>query len=148
MLSPLKFGRLNPNAVPPARRDPSDAGYDLSSCVRTVIPARSNGLVETGVFFELPINTYGRVSPRSGLALDNKIDIGAGVIDQGYTGTVKVLIFNHSDRDFVVNIGDRIAQFIVSPIHPTVLNEVEVGWYGPGRITSRGFRGFGSSGLN
>jgi dUTP pyrophosphatase len=113
MLSPLKFFRLDPNAVPPSRLSPADAGYDLSSCINIVVPARGHRLVETGVGFHLPLNTYGRIAPRSGLALFNKIDIGGGVVDQSYEGSVKVIVFNRGDSDFEIRIGDRIAQFIV-----------------------------------
>ncbi len=82
------------------------------------------------------------------MALFNKIDIEGGVVDQSYEGSVKVIVFNHGDSDFEICIGDRIAQFIVAKIEPTVLVELEVGWYGRDRTTSRGFAGFGSTGFN
>lgn len=57
----------------------------------------------------MPIGTYGRIAPRSGLAVKHSICVGAGVIDNDYRGEVKVLLFNHSDVDFAVHRGDRIA---------------------------------------
>lgn len=66
----------------------------------TVIPAHGKALVSTGISMTCPPGTYGRVAPRSGLAVKNFIDTGAGVIDEDYTGEVKVLLFNHSDVDF------------------------------------------------
>ena len=56
----------------------------------------------------LPPGCYGRIAPRSGIAL-KFIDIGAGVIDSDYRGEIGVILFNFGDEDFVVNMGDRIA---------------------------------------
>ncbi|GFH24609.1 dUTPase domain-containing protein [Haematococcus lacustris] len=65
-----------------------------------VIPARGKELVKTDISIKLPRGTYGRVAPRSGLAVKKFIDTGAGVIDEDYRGPVGVLLFNHSDQDF------------------------------------------------
>ena len=64
----------------------------------------------------VPPGTYGRIAPRSGLALKRNIDIGAGVIDEDYTGPVGVLMINNGSQDFKVNLGDRIAQLILERI--------------------------------
>ena len=56
------------------------------------------------------------VAPRSGLAWKNSIDVGAGVVDYDYRGNVGVILFNHSDADFQVNVGDRVAQLILERI--------------------------------
>ena len=61
----------------------------------------------------LPPGCYGRIAPRSGLAIKKFIDVGAGVIDADYRGEVGVILFNFSDSDFMVNMGDRIAQLIL-----------------------------------
>ena len=147
MLALLKFIRLSEFASPPSRQHLSDAGYDLRSARSIIIPPRGNGAVNTDLCLELPLNTYGRIAPRSGLALDKAIDVGGGVIDQGYRGPVKVILFNHSDIPFQVSVGDRIAQIIVTKIEPTQLVEcpMVVGYYGR---TSRGSGGFGSSGVS
>ena len=55
-------------------------------------------------------------APRSGLALKNGIDVGAGVVDYDYRGNVGVILFNFSDIDFEVKRGDRIAQLIIEKI--------------------------------
>ena len=60
----------------------------------------------------LPPGCYGRIAPRSGLALKKLIDVGAGVIDADYRGEVGVILFNFGKEDFVVNMGDKIAQLI------------------------------------
>jgi dUTP pyrophosphatase len=62
-------------------------------------------LISTGLQIVIPIKYYGRIAPRSGLALNHFIDIGAGVIDQDYRGEVKVLLFNFGENDFKVRIG-------------------------------------------
>jgi deoxyuridine 5''-triphosphate nucleotidohydrolase (dut) len=84
---------------------------------------------------------YGRIAPRSGLAWKNHIDVGAGVIDEDYRGNVGVVLFNHSDQDFKVNKGDRIAQLICQRIEYPVLQEVT-----NLNNTERGAGGFGSTG--
>jgi dUTP pyrophosphatase len=58
----------------------------------------------------------GRVAPRSGLASKNFIDTGAGVIDADYRGEVKVLLFNFSDVDFTIKVGDRVAQLVLERV--------------------------------
>jgi dUTP pyrophosphatase len=62
-------------------------------------------LISTGLKLAIPINYYGRIAPRSGLALNHFIDVGAGVIDQDYRGEVKVLLFNFGENDFKVRSG-------------------------------------------
>ena len=65
---------------------------------------------------KVPRGTYGRVAPRSGLAWKNHIDIGAGVVDEDYRGNVGVVMFNHSDSEFIVKAGDRVAQLVCEKI--------------------------------
>lgn len=80
------------------------------------MPARGKVLVDTDISVALPVNTYGRVAPRSGLAAKHSIDTGAGVIDADYRGPLKVLLFNFSDTDFQVAVGERVAQLIVERV--------------------------------
>ncbi|CAN6287298.1 unnamed protein product [Urochloa humidicola] len=75
-----------------------------------VVPARGKALVPTDLSIAIPEGTYARIAPRSGLALKYSIDVGAGVVDADYCGPLGVILFNHSDADFVVKPGDRIAQ--------------------------------------
>lgn len=111
------------------------------SAYDALVPARGKALVKTDIQIEVPDGTYGRVAPRSGLAWKNFIDVGAGVIDQDYRGNVGVILFNHSDVDFEVQKGDRIAQLICEQIvHPVVIEAHELS------DTSRAAGGFGSTG--
>ncbi|OXA45955.1 Deoxyuridine 5'-triphosphate nucleotidohydrolase [Folsomia candida] len=82
-------------------------------------------MVKTDIQIKLPSGYYGRVAPRSGLALKNKLDVGAGVIDEDYRGNVGVILFNFGDADFEINEGDRVAQLICEKIYPEIV-ELEV----------------------
>ncbi|KAF9813865.1 hypothetical protein SFRURICE_008020 [Spodoptera frugiperda] len=72
----LKFARLTENAFPPTKGSEKAAGYDLKSAYNYVVPARGKELVKTDLQIELPSGCYGRVAPRSGLAVKNFIDVG------------------------------------------------------------------------
>ncbi|CAD6239490.1 GSCOCG00008714001-RA-CDS [Cotesia congregata] len=138
----LKFAKLTDKAFAPTKGSALAAGYDLRSAYDCVIPARGKELVKTDIQIEVPNGTYGRVAPRSGLAWKHFLDVGAGVIDADYRGNLGVIIFNHSDEDFKVAAGDRIAQLICEKIEYPELEEL------PSLDeTKRGEQGFGSTGL-
>ncbi|XP_066386522.1 deoxyuridine 5'-triphosphate nucleotidohydrolase-like [Miscanthus floridulus] len=142
-ISPLlKVKKLSDKAVLPSRGSDLAAGYDLSSAVEIVVPARGKALVPTDLSVAIPHGTYARIAPRSGLALKHSIDVGAGVIDADYRGPVGVILFNHSDADFAVKPGDRIAQMIIEVIATPEVAEVE-----DLDATVRGEAGFGSTGV-
>ncbi|XP_039139691.1 deoxyuridine 5'-triphosphate nucleotidohydrolase [Dioscorea cayenensis subsp. rotundata] len=142
-LSPfLRIKKLSENAVMPSRASPLSAGYDLSSAVETKVPARGKALVPTDLSIAIPDGTYARIAPRSGLTWKHSIDVGAGVIDADYRGPVGVILFNHSDVDFTVKPGDRIAQMIIERILTPEVLEVE-----DLDATVRGAGGFGSTGV-
>ncbi|XP_068619732.1 deoxyuridine 5'-triphosphate nucleotidohydrolase [Battus philenor] len=139
----LKFTRLSEHAYPPVKGSEKAAGFDLKSAYDYTVPARGKELIKTDLQIELPHGCYGRVAPRSGLALKNFIDVGAGVIDEDYRGNVGVVIFNHSNEDFIVKKGDRIAQLICEKIYYPVLQEVT-----SLTETKRSDGGFGSTGTH
>lgn len=64
------------------------------------IPAHGKSIVPTDISIALPMGTYGRVAPRSGLAVKHFLDVGAGVVDSDYRGPLGVVLFNFSDKDF------------------------------------------------
>jgi len=137
----LYVKKLSSQAILPVRGSREAAGYDLSSAVQAVVPARGRKLIATDLAIAVPPGTYGRVAPRSGLALKKGIDVGAGVIDADYRGSVGVILFNHSDDEFRIEPGDRIAQLILERIVTPPILEVE-----DLDATSRGEGGFGSTG--
>lgn len=140
----FRVAKLHPQAIVPKMAKAGDAGLDLASVERIDIPARGRALVDIGISLEIPLGYYGRVAPRSGLAVKHGICVGAGVIDSSYRGVIKVLLFNHSDTAFTVVPGDRIAQIIFEQIAPAV-DLVEIQPYELS-ATDRGYGGFGSTG--
>ena len=93
------------------------------------------------------VTMYFRVAPRSGLAVKSGLDVGAGVVDADYRGEVGVVLFNHSDVDHVVMVGDRVAQLIPTlTMHPAADSPFEV--VDSLDETVRGAGGFGSTGTS
>ena len=130
------------NAVLPVRGSAGAAGYDLCAAGSCVIPSRGKGTVETGLAVALPAGTYARIAPRSGLAIRNFIDIGAGVVDSDHRGEIKVVLFNHSAEDFKVQASDRIVQLITERIETPQVKKVATL-----DDTDYGAGGFGSTGI-
>lgn len=134
--------KLSDVATIPSKGSPYAAGYDLSSAVNSIIPARGRAVIPTDIAIAIPYGTYARVAARSGLAVKKGIDTGAGVIDYDYRGNVGVVLFNHTDEDFVVSVGDRVAQLVLERIcnaETVVCSELPT--------TERGQKGFGSTGV-
>jgi dUTP pyrophosphatase len=119
----------------------SDAGADIAAYEKVTIPPRERTLVSTGVRMEIPEGHVGLIWPRSGLAVKKGIDCGAGVIDSHYRGEVKILLFNHSDDEFQIEPGDRIAQILIQKVE-------RVEFYPVNQLneTTRNEAGFGSTG--
>ncbi|XP_022081958.1 deoxyuridine 5'-triphosphate nucleotidohydrolase-like isoform X2 [Acanthaster planci] len=139
----LRYAKLSENATPPKKGTEFAAGYDLYSAEDVTIPSHGTKTVMTDIKIELPEGCYGRVAPRSGLARNNQIDVGAGVIDRDYRGNVGVVMFNLSKTDFKVEKGMRIAQLICERIFYPEIEEVEEEEL---TKTERGSSGYGSTG--
>ncbi|QLG73792.1 hypothetical protein HG535_0F03030 [Zygotorulaspora mrakii] len=138
----LKVQLRSPDATAPTKGSKTAAGYDIYASKAEIIPAQGQGLVSTDVSFTVPVGTYGRIAPRSGLAVKHGIQTGAGVVDRDYTGEVKVILFNHSQKAFEIKKGDRIAQLILERI----VDDAEVVIVESLEDTDRGAGGFGSTG--
>ena len=108
----LKVKLLSPEAILPTRGSEHAAGLDLYSTIETMVQPGDSVLVKRGIALELPPGSYGRIAPRSSLAIRG-IETGAGVIDRDFRGEVKVLLRNHSDVDLRIYKGDRIAQVVI-----------------------------------
>ena len=140
----LKVYRLSERATLPTRATNSAAGLDIFSAEDNIVPARSQVILSTDIQLEIPDNCYGHLTSRSGLATKHSIHVGAGIIDSDYRGNLKLLLLNHSDSDYHICIGDRVAQLIIIKIErPTI---IEVGESSELSETRRGCAGFGSSG--
>ena len=85
------------NAKLPSKSTPGSAAYDLYAACDLVVEAHKNTVVPLDLTVEMPEGYHGLILPRSGLAVDNMIAIGGGVIDNDYRGNVKVVLFNHGD---------------------------------------------------
>ena len=133
--------KIEESAIIPTRATDSDAGYDLYSTNDGVVPARGRKVVGTGIAIAIPPGHYGRVAPRSGLAVKRGIDVLAGVVDSGYRGEVGVVLQNLSDEDFPFKKGDRVAQLILEQCNT-------IGWVELDELEDsvRSDGGFGSTG--
>lgn len=135
--------KIDQDAKLPSLAYQGDAGIDLYSVEEVVIQSMENKAVRAGIKIAIPEGYAGFVWDKSGLALNNKIKTMAGVIDSGYRGEVKVVMFNLGKTDYKVEKGAKIAQLVIMPIINYELEEVN-----ELDETRRGEKGFGSSGLN
>ena len=140
----LKVYKLSDNASLPIRGSDRAAGCDLFSAEDSIVSPKSRKLIKTDIIVIIQDGYYGRIAPRSGLAVKNFIDVGAGVIDSDYRGNVGILLFNFGDTDFIVKKHDKIAQLIIEQIAiPKIVEIFDINT----DITSRGSNGFGSTGV-
>ena len=138
----LGVKKLCYDATLPTRGSNGSVGYDLYSSEDAFVPSQAGrALVGTGITVVLPPGVYGRVAPRSGLAVNHCINVGAGVIDPDYTGEIKVVLFNHGVENFEIKKGDRIAQLILERCETPPIEEISIV-----EDTDRGSGGFGSTG--
>ena len=132
--------KIDDFAFIPERAHHTDAGLDLKSPIFIEIPARSSVVIDTGVHVDLPIGTVGFLKSKSGLNVNHDIT-SDGVIDVGYTGSIKVKLYNHGIIPYQVLRGDKITQLVVVECH---FPDVEIVEELDG--TERGNKGFGSTG--
>lgn len=131
---------LDDFALPPVRAHKEDAGLDLRAPADAIVPAKGNAIFDTGVHVEIPRGYVGLLKSKSGLCVKHDIT-SDGTIDSGYTGSILVKLFNHGDKDYEVERGDKISQLILMPIitpELILVSELEE--------TERGSNGFGSTG--
>lgn len=132
--------KLAPHGIMPTRAHATDAGLDLYAPEAKKVPARGSAVFDTGVHIELPPNTAGIVKSKSGLNFKHNLT-STGTIDCGYSGSICVKLYNHGDRPYMVERGDKISQLVIVPIltpELEVVDELEE--------TERGSGGFGSTG--
>lgn len=130
----------------PAYATPQSAGMDLRANIEEPVTLRpmERRLIPTGLYMALPAGFEAQVRPRSGLALKHGITVlnTPGTIDADYRGEIMVLLVNFSDKDFVVNDGERIAQMIIARHETAEFTEVDVL-----DETERGAGGYGHTGV-
>ena len=140
----MKFKKLNPNAQIPTKAFSTDAGADLKSVANLTIEAGKNAIVPTGLAVEMPEGWEAQVRSRSGLAAKHQVFVnnGVGTVDSSYRGEIGVILQNCSNKPFVINIGDRIAQIVFKQV--PMVEFVEANDLSE---TDRSSGGFGSSGI-
>lgn len=141
MFERLLFKRLHPDARLPSRGSAHAAGLDLCAVERVTLAAGARAAVRTGLAVAIPAGFYGRVAPRSGLAVRHGIDVLAGVIDADYRGEILCALVNHGSEAFEIEPGARVAQLVVEAIAT-----LEPAWAEDLEETERGAGGFGSTG--
>jgi len=134
---------LHPEARLPQRAHPGDAGADLFAVEEAVLGPGERCDVGTGLALAIPAGYAGFILPRSGLALRYGIMVvnSPGLIDSGYRGEVRVILYNSGREAFVVHRGDRIAQLVIQAVCETEFVAAE-----KLPLSERGEGGFGSSG--
>lgn len=124
----------------PSRAHNTDAGMDLRTPVAVTVPAHGSVVVDTKTHVELPQGCAGLIVSKSGLNVMHGIT-STGLIDEGYTGTILVRLYNHSDEDYSFNEGDKVTQLVVIPVRyepVEIVPEISGG--------ERGDNGYGSTG--
>ena len=132
--------KLDSLAYMPTRAHSMDAGLDLYSPVDLSIMPGDSVVIDTGVHVELPPGSVGFLKSKSGLNVKHGI-LGEGVIDAGYTGSIRVKLYNHSQDGYYIQRGDKITQLVILPVILPDLEHVEML-----EDTDRGANGFGSTG--
>lgn len=141
----VKVKKLHPNAKLPTYGSPEAAGADLYACLEEAVTIEPGEIfwVPTGIALEVPKGCAGLVYAHSsmgakrGLAPANKV----GVIDSDYRGEIRVVLLNHSKQPQTLEPGERVAQFVITPVLQPLYEEAE-----ELTDTSRGAGGFGSTG--
>ncbi|WRE24355.1 dUTP diphosphatase [Helicobacter pylori] len=141
----IKIQKIHPNALIPKYQTHGSSGFDLHAVEEVMIKSHSVGLVKIGICLSLEVGYELQVRTRSGLALNHQVVVlnSPGTVDNDYRGEIKVILANLSDKDFKVQVGDRIAQGVVQKTYKAEFIECE-------RLdeTSRGSGGFGSTGVS
>jgi len=143
---------LDEGAYIPEKAHDTDAGFDLRTPVDFSVSGAIQYLfnqdikigmiiVDTGVHIEIPKGYVGMIKTKSGINTKRNI-LTEGVVDAGYTGSIKVKMYNFGSKEQLFKAGDKITQLVIIPIHEA--NEFEV--VDSLEDTERGTGGFGSTG--
>lgn len=117
-----------------------DAGFDIRTPVNAYVPSGDSVVIDTGVHIEIPRGYVGMLKSKSGLNIKHDL-VGEGVIDVGFTGSIKVKLYNNGRESYRFDRGDKIIQLVLLPIPEVNLIQVD-----KLEETERGDNGFGSTG--
>ena len=137
--------KLDPKAQLPSYKTKGSSGMDLMAFLKDPIKIspKTSSLIPTGISVAIPNDVEIQIRPRSGLAAKSNTSVlnTPGTIDSDYRGELKIILFNHGNKDFIVNDNDRVAQMVLMPILKIDFEEVD-----ELPETLRGSSGFGSTG--
>lgn len=131
---------LDEEAVCPDRAHEADAGADLFSTEDKWIWPWSSAVFDTGVHIAIPKGYVGEIEPKSGLNVKHNL-VGWGTIDSGYTGSIRVKLYNLGWKPYKIHKWDKVAQLVIHPVLLCGFSQVETL-----DETERGDGGFGSTG--
>lgn len=131
---------LDSGAFMPEFAHKTDAGADLRSPIDIVVPARGSVVIDAGVHVEIPEGYTIFLKSKSGLNVKHNL-IGEGVVDSGFSGSIRVKLYNLGDTDYQILRGDKIIQMVILPCGYCEFTQVE-----KFAETERGDGGFGSTG--
>lgn len=132
--------KLDPWGKIPVRAHDTDAGLDLCAAFEQAVPPRGSAVFRTGVHVELPPGTCGLLVSKSGLNVNADIT-STGLIDETYSGEIKVKLYNHGNKAIIIAEGQRISQLVVLPVRYEAVELVDAL-----EVRGRGNNGFGSTG--
>ena len=137
--------KLHPKVQLPSYKTEGSSGMDLMAFVENqiIISPNNSALIPTGLSVAIPKDVEIQIRPRSGLAIKSNISVlnAPGTIDSDYRGELKIILFNHSNAEFIVKNNDRIAQMVLTPVLKIDFEEVDAL-----PDSTRGSGGFGSTG--
>ena len=133
---------LDVGAYLPTYAHDADAGMDLRTPVAFIVPAHGSYTVDTGVHIQIPVGQVGFIKSKSGLNVKGGLT-ATGVVDSGFSGSIRVKLYNHSDEDYMFSRGDKITQLVLLYIAKPENGFEVVDNFDE---TERGDNGFGSTG--
>lgn len=133
---------LDDNAYPPEKAYQHDAGFDIRTPYRFIIRPRGSVSIDTGLHVQIPVGYYGYICSKSGLNFHGNL-ITTGVIDSGYTGSIKVKLYSLGFEEIVFEAGAKIAQMVILPVPMVFPKKIDISEFD---TTERGASGFGSTG--
>ncbi|MFA6183631.1 MAG: dUTP diphosphatase [Parcubacteria group bacterium] len=138
----IEIKKINPEAKTPIYALKNDAGMELYSVQDLIVEPGKIIVCETGIAMAIPVGYVGLIWDKSGVAFKGGIKTMGGVIDSSYRGEIKIILTNLSDKNYIINKGDKIAQILIQKVESPDIKEIEVL-----NDTERGEGGFGSTGI-
>ncbi len=137
----LKVKKLSPDAVLPSYAHPGDVGLDMYANETVTIKPGEVGRIKSGISMEIPEGHVGLCWDKSGLSMNHKIKVLAGVIDSGFRGELVFGVINLGKEKYTFEKGHKVLQMLIQKVERVEIVEID-----EMSETSRGAGGFGSTG--